>query len=117
MIAKSVSKVLLTTHPGYGMRLGIAGTEQGHDVLATELHMVPGYDDEYERFSIANGLTDDENWFDHNCVSDWIRTAWIAADGPSSGRHVVLLENGMDDEIDLTTGKEPDPVLGFFDIG
>lgn len=117
MQAKSVSKVLLTFHPGYGMHLGIAGTDRGRGVLETDMQMVPGYDQAYQRFEAKHGLSDNESWFDDVYAFDWIRDAWIAADGPASGLHAVLLDNGMDDEVDLTTGEEPDPDLGFRDIG
>lgn len=121
MQKKSVTKVLLTFHPGYGMHLGISGTDLGPDKLHTDMQMVRDYDQAYERFEQKNGLTNDEDWFDDCCAFDWIRECWIAAEGPSSGVHAVLLDNGMDngmdDEIDLNTGEEPDRGLGFRDIG
>lgn len=117
MREKDVTKVLLTLHPGYGMHLGIAGTDRGFDILETEMDLVQDYNKACEQFEREHGCGDDEEWFDYCFAFDWVRDAWLAAEGASSGLHVVLLDNGMGDEVDLTTGEEPAPELGFEDIG
>ena len=122
MSAKSVFKVLLTYHPSYELKLGIAGTEKGRSVLVTEMELVPNFDDEYDSFVAANNIPidddgDDDDWLDDDLVWEWIRTSWLAANGHICGRNAVLLDNGMDNEMDLTTGETPDPELGFGEIG
>ena len=118
MTAKSVSKVLLTYHPSYQLKLGIAGTDKGRDVLETSMELVPNFDDEHDTFVADENIPrddngDDDDWLDEEVVWEWIRESWLAADGRKSGRTAVLLDNGMADEVDLSTGEEPDPALGF----
>lgn len=116
MSMKSVAKALLTYHPSYSMQLGIAATDKGFGAtctLATELKLVPNYDEEYDSFVEHEKIPRDErgdidSWIDEEYAWRWIHDAWITANGEKAGLTVVLLDNGMEIYMDLNTGDTPD---------
>ncbi len=116
-----VTKLLLTDHPTYNLELGIAGTDLGYDatgkdVFECEVRMIEDYRERFTEW-LKSHSSDEELWIDVDVKWPWIRDCWLAAGGKESGCVVVLLNNGMENMIDLNTGEEPVPELGFDEIG
>ncbi len=107
MTEAGCTKVVLTDHPDYGFVLGILNADVDVTALGDDVSLIANFYDRYRQFQ---GLDEDDSdlYIEDETSWAWIRECWLAAQGPESGKIVVLFKNGEGDMMDLNTGEDPD---------
>ena len=104
------TQLVLSDGPDCDFILGVADTDGDDNTIDDTIEFINDFG---ERWDSMCPPDDDESYIDTDTRWEWLHTCWLVAGGRESGRIVVLFANGLGDMMDLNTGEEPEPTLGF----